>query len=140
MADATYVITRDAAVNPAEIVTLQIASGSTGWGVGTEAAWAECIAESLCVVQARDEEGALAGIGFLVGNSRHAQLVDVAIHPAAQRRGVGRRLVEELIEAARVKGIRYLGVIRDPATPWLQGFYRSVGFDDIDFAMSLPAR
>ena len=136
MSPDNFTITRNGIVDPKEIVTLQVESGSTSWGIGTANLWATCIEQSLSIATARDRKGILVGIGFLTGNFRHAQMADIAVHPQVQRKGIARCLVEELIAFARENEIRYVTCLRDPSRPWLQSFYKSVGFRDIDFAMS----
>jgi len=43
--------------------------------------WRQCIAQSFCIVTARDTiDEKLLGIGFLAGNSRHCQIVDLSVH------------------------------------------------------------
>lgn len=126
----------DTEITGAEIVSLQAACGSTGWGLGTEEMWNTCIRQALCVVGARDSDSKLVGLGFLIGNIRHAEPVDVTVDPSVQRQGIGRRIMQELLTFANDNEIQWVNLIRDPATPWLKEFYESMSFEDIDFAMA----
>jgi len=54
-----------------------------------------------------------------------AFLVDLMVHPAYQRRGLGLALVQHAIQALKADGIRCIEVLFDPA---LEEFYRSCGF------------
>jgi aminoglycoside 3-N-acetyltransferase I len=54
-------------------------------------------------------------------------IYDVAVHPAHQRKGVGRRLVTELRERAAVAGIRDLFVPADNDDRHALDFYRALG-------------
>ncbi|HQY90072.1 GNAT family N-acetyltransferase [Caldilinea sp.] len=55
----------------------------------------------------------------------HAFLLDTTVHPAWQRRGVGRELVQRATVAARRRGIDWLHVDYEPG---LDAFYRACGF------------
>ena len=70
--------------------------------------------------------GGLLGFCNLVGDGgRHAFLVDLAVDPAQQGRGIGARILDEAIRRCR----------QDPRTQWLhvdfeehlEGFYRAPG-------------
>lgn len=52
---------------------------------------------------------------------------DIAVLPAYQRRGVGRRLVEELWVQARTAGIREIFVLADNEDLHALDFYRALG-------------
>ena len=86
-----------------------------------------------CLILAHDDDGALAGSGFLheiapgVGEMKR-----LFVRPAAQGQGLGRRLVEARIDAARMLGWR--AVCADTArgnTPMLK-LYESLGFRPVD--------
>jgi len=103
---------------------------------GDEELWQRCLRESLCVVTARDRvSNQLLGVGFLVGNSRHASIVDLSVHSTVRKNGIGGRMVDELVSFAKNKGIRYFGLTYDKGSPWLKRFYERHGFQSIDFAM-----
>jgi len=55
-------------------------------------------------------EGRVAGLAGLLGEGEEAEVEPVVV--AAQRRsqGIGRLLVERVVEEARVRGVRFLGV------------------------------
>lgn len=109
---------------------------SVNWGIESEEMWLSCLEQSLCVVASRDVDEALIGIGFLAGNDRHAQLVDICVHPSAQRQGLGKQLVIELLAFARERQIRYVTLTWDEGKPWLEDLYASVGFTPINSSMS----
>jgi ribosomal protein S18 acetylase RimI-like enzyme len=128
----------DDSITPSEIMDLQKACGSTAWSLGDETMWQDCIKQSLCIVTARNERK-LVGVGFLVGNARHAELVDIVVDPEARGDRVGTRITEALIADAEKRGVRYLNLVRDPNQPWLKSYYESLGFAEINFAMEFPA-
>jgi GNAT superfamily N-acetyltransferase len=100
--------------------------------------WRKCIEQSLLVVGVREQETKqLVGVGMLVGNQRHAELVDGTVHPDFRRRGIGRVLLAQRIQFARDNNIRYVGLTYNEKSPWLKSYYASNGFKPIDFAMWL---
>jgi ribosomal-protein-alanine N-acetyltransferase len=76
---------------------------------------------------ARTRAGALGFAMMRFGDER-AHLILLAVEPAHQRRGVARRMIEWLLESARVAGITSIHVeLRANNVPAL-AFYRSLGF------------
>lgn len=133
MTDKDILIEREGAIEPREIMALRAA---VDWGVEDADVWSTCLRQSLCVVSARElATNDLIGVGFLVGNARHAQLVDMVVHPRFQRRGLARRLQQERIDFALANNIRYLSLTWDASKPWLRAFYESMGFRQVDNAM-----
>jgi GNAT superfamily N-acetyltransferase len=128
-------VSLDSNVTAAQVLTLMDGCGYTGWGRGTDDVWAACLRQALCVVSARDEDASLVGIGFLIGNLRHAEIVDLSVRPDVQRRGLGRRIVSTLVEYAADHDIRYLNLVAAPGRPWLMSWYTDQGFQRIGFAL-----
>ncbi len=58
---------------------------------------------------------------------RGARIIRIAVHPALQRRGLGRRLLQTLVEAAAAGGGDYIGASFG-ITPGLLAFWRQAGF------------
>lgn len=123
-------------VKPQEILKLRKACGSED---EQEEMWRQAITLSLCVVTARDSgtKNELIGVGFVVGNNRHAQLVDLTVHPDYRQHGIGAKLFDMRVKYCRDKEILYVGNTFDPKQPWLKEFYEKHGFVQIDFAMWL---
>ena len=68
----------------------------------------------------------IGGRGRYEGRERiHAFLLDTTVHPAWQRRGIGRELVRQATQAARERGMEWLHVDYEPH---LDAFYRGCGF------------
>jgi len=59
-----------------------------------------------------------------------AHLVLLAVRPAHRRLGIGRRLLEWLVESARVAGMASLHLELRAANEAARGFYRAMGFDE----------
>jgi ribosomal protein S18 acetylase RimI-like enzyme len=55
----------------------------------------------------------------------HAFLLDITVHPAWRRQGLGRELVLHAVDLARKRGIVWLHVDYEPQ---LESFYRGCGF------------
>lgn len=132
------VIETNAAVSAQEVVKLRTDSG---WEGNLEE-WQRCLTQNLATVSARDGHGTLIGIGFISGSIRHAQIVDLVVHPDHRQIGLGEKILEELIAYAKTEKIKYLGLTYDKNSAWLKEFYEEHGFQSIDFAMwykdSLP--
>lgn len=131
-----YVIAREPDVPGTEVRDLRASDSTDEIQIRTPQFWDTCVAQSLCVVTARERiADRLVGIGFLVGNFRHAELVDMTVHPDARRNGIGRELQQERLAFAKEHDITYVSLTWDTSKPWLQPFYLSNGFVPVDFAM-----
>lgn len=100
-----------------------------------EAVWEKCLKQNLINVSVRDEGGNAIGVGFLSGNLRHAELVDLTVHPDHRNKGVARSIIRLITKYSRDSSIKYFGVTYDKDYPWLKELYESEGFKQIDFAM-----
>lgn len=88
---------------------------------------AAAIASSLHCVIAKSQSGEIIGMVRAIGDGHiYVQVVDMAVHPAHQRRGVGKRMLRELIEwIDKDCGDVYTSLI---AMPGSEGMYRNEGF------------
>jgi len=59
-----------------------------------------------------------------------AHLVLLAVRPAQRRMGIGRHLVDWLVESARTAGIASLHLELRAGNEAARGFYRAMGFDE----------
>jgi [ribosomal protein S18]-alanine N-acetyltransferase len=76
------------------------------------------------------ERGRIAGFALMEFGEERAHLVLLAVRPAERRRGIGRLLVEWLVESARVAGIASLHLELRAGNAAARGFYRALGFDE----------
>jgi ribosomal-protein-alanine N-acetyltransferase len=76
------------------------------------------------------ERGRIAGFALMEFGEERAHLVLLAVRPAERRRGIGRLLVEWLVESARVAGIASLHLELRAGNEAARGFYRALGFDE----------
>jgi GNAT superfamily N-acetyltransferase len=80
---------------------------------------------SLSWVGAFDGETLVGFVHACWDGGAHAFLLDTVVHPAYQRRGIGRRLVQALVAEVTAAGCQWLHVDHEPH---LDGFYRDCGF------------
>jgi ribosomal-protein-alanine N-acetyltransferase len=98
--------------------------------------WRKCLDQSLFVAGVVESStNALVGLGRVVGDQRHAQLVDGTVHPNYRNLGIGEVILDELVDFTQREGIRYVGLTYDKKSPWLKAAYEKHGFESIDFAM-----
>lgn len=100
---------------------------SVGWSAyyGKPEALKAAFARSLCVLGAY-AEGRLVGLIRAVGDGVSIVFIqDVLVEPGFQRRGIGRRLVAELLR--RYRHVRQLHLMTDDL-PETVAFYKAVGF------------
>ena len=74
--------------------------------------------------------GRIAGFGLMEFGEERAHLVLLAVRPAQRRLGIGRRLLDWLVESARTAGIASLHLELRAGNEAAQGFYRAMGFDE----------
>jgi GNAT superfamily N-acetyltransferase len=128
------IIAEDKVITGEEIHKLR---SEANYGKTSPKEWDVAINQALLVVSARDTENdnKLIGVGFVVGNNRHAQLVDLVVHPDYRKQGIGGQIFDQRVEFCQKNKIRYVGLTYDTASPWLKEFYAGHGFREIDFAM-----
>jgi len=76
------------------------------------------------------EGGRVAGFGIMEFGDERAHLVLLAVRPTHRRMGIGRRLVDWLVESARTAGIASLHLELRAGNEAARGFYRAMGFDE----------
>ncbi|MCU1645412.1 MAG: family acetyltransferase [Nocardia sp.] len=108
---------------------------SVGWTVPESAKSEAALARSLFGVVALCDDKTI-GMGRVVGdNELYATIVDVVVAQQCQRRGVGRKIVERLVEWARGREIVHLGVVADDA---VVGYYTNLTFQPSGRYLRLP--
>jgi GNAT superfamily N-acetyltransferase len=83
------------------------------------------LAASLAYICAYAGDVTIGFVNLAWDGGVHAFLLDTTVHPAWQRRGIGRQLVVRAVDLARARGVHWLHVDFEPQ---LEGFYRSCGF------------
>jgi ribosomal protein S18 acetylase RimI-like enzyme len=72
----------------------------------------------------------LAGFAIMDFGDERAHLVLLAVHPGHRRRGVGRALVDWLLESARAAGMASIHLELRAANEAARRFYRALGFSE----------
>lgn len=99
---------------PPDAAELLALYGAVGWTAYTRDAEAlvAAVAGSHRVFTERDATGTLVGLARTLSDGRVVcYLQDVLVHPAAQRTGVGRRLLEQVLDS--YAGVRQLVLLTD---------------------------
>ncbi|MDI9570987.1 MAG: GNAT family N-acetyltransferase [Pseudomonadota bacterium] len=86
------------------------------------------VAGSHCFVLA-EEGGAIVGMGRAISDGfSDAYLQDVSVLPEFRKRGIGARIVRELLLRLRADGLQWVGLIARGET---RSFYRHLGFEEM---------
>ena len=101
--------------------------GGLGWGYRAQRI-AELIADPDTVTLVARDRGNLVGFAVMRFGDERAHLILLAIEPAHQRRGVARRMIEWLVDSARVAGMTSVHVELRAGNAAAFAFYRSLGF------------
>ena len=114
-------IKRNEVVTAKEIEDLR---ASVGWD-RFENKYDKILANSYAHFTVREASQLLAFVNVISDGIGDAFLVDLMVHPSAQRRGIGRALVDAAIAGLTCDGIRCIQVTFDSK---LESFYRECGF------------
>jgi ribosomal-protein-alanine N-acetyltransferase len=76
------------------------------------------------------DRGRIAGFAIMEFGEERAHLVLLAVRPTHRRAGIGRRLVDWLLESARAAGIASVHLELRAGNEAARGFYRAMGFDE----------
>lgn len=79
-----------------------------------------------------DESGEPVGYvgGFIAGDCLHVDEMDV--HPDHQRRGIGRQMMEAILQEGRARKLVFATLTTDRFAPFNAPFYASLGFEIIE--------
>jgi [ribosomal protein S18]-alanine N-acetyltransferase len=109
------------------VITLDRSSHLTPW---TEGNFRDALAAgNLCVVG--EQTGQLVAYAVLQMGAGEAELLTMAVLPAARRRGLGRQLLRELIARASVYRAAAIWLEVRVSNTAAIGLYRKAGFADI---------
>jgi GNAT superfamily N-acetyltransferase len=98
---------------------------AAAWTDHRAKAFGPVLERSLTWVTAWRSERLVGFVNVATDGGAHAFLLDTTVHPDAQRRGLGRRLVRVAAEEATRAGVEWLHVDFEEH---LADFYRSCGF------------
>jgi ribosomal-protein-alanine N-acetyltransferase len=100
-----------------------------GWSWGPERVARSIANKDTFTLLACDRDLVVA-FAIMYFGDEHAHLNLLAVRPSHQRLGIGRHMVEWLIESARVAGIATIHLELRAANYVARGFYRSLGFTE----------
>ncbi len=98
---------------------------AAAWGNGEPTDFRPILERSLVFICAYDAARLVGFVNLAWDGGVHAFVLDTTVHPEFQRRGIGKKLIEKAVEAARKRGIEWLHVDFEPH---LQDFYDKCGF------------
>jgi GNAT superfamily N-acetyltransferase len=98
---------------------------AAAWPDNVWSDFAPMLSHSLAYVCAYQQDRLIGFVNLAWDGSIHAFLLDTTVHPAFQRRGIGRELVLRAAQVAHECGIAWLHVDYEPH---LESFYRGCGF------------
>jgi ribosomal protein S18 acetylase RimI-like enzyme len=84
-----------------------------------------------------DQDGVPVAMGRTIGDGGwYFHIADIATDPAHQRQGLGRRVVQWLLDDIRSRAPEgaYVTLVGDPPG---QRLYRSLGFEDVDPSLGM---
>jgi len=124
------------AVHPGAVAGATALLEGQYWNVGCPASViAEAHAEADAWVAARDERGAIVGTARAISDgAKHAWIYGVAVADGWRGRGVGRRLMELLLDHPRLRRAQWVHLSTKDAA----GFYERFGFAPTDTVCKVP--
>lgn len=78
-----------------------------------------------------ESDGQVVGYIFARAAGGEAEILNLAVHPAHRRRGVGRRLLEEILTRVAKRGAALLFLEVRASNTVAQAFYREMGFKQV---------
>jgi [ribosomal protein S18]-alanine N-acetyltransferase len=78
-----------------------------------------------------DLQGQIVGHGIVSAGAGEAHLLNICIHPDFRCRGLGRLLMQQLLQEARELGARAMFLEVRPSNPGAIRLYQSLGFEQI---------
>ncbi len=104
---------------------------SAGWSLFSREQTMMVLTRSICTVTA-SENGQAVGMGRLTGDGIYLMITDVVVSPAFQKKGIGSKIINMLIEHARkelpVSGKCCIQLISEKGK---EPFYEKLGFETI---------
>lgn len=87
---------------------------------------------------AEDDNGCLAGFACARREGQALHLYEISVRQEVQGQGVGRRLLQQVADAARDAGLRELTLTTFANVPWNAPFYARFGFEVLDERLLSP--
>lgn len=102
--------------------------GQTGAGPADDAPYAEGLHAGRVLI-AEDDEGTPVGFLYLESLDDHPHIEEIAVHPRAQRQGLGAALLRACYALCRAQGAQVVSLSTFTHVPWNAPFYAREGFE-----------
>ena len=100
-----------------------------GWRYRTQSV-RQLIADGETVTLVARRADGVAGFGIMKFGDERAHLVLLAVCPPFRRRGVARRIIQWLVESAKIAGVASVHVELRAGNTDAHAFYRAIGFEE----------
>lgn len=110
---------------------LEIAEGDDREGV------AQFLARNPGLSRVATAGSATVGVALSGHDGRRGHIYHLAVDPAYQGRGLGKRLVDECLEGLRQTGVKRVIIMVADDNPRGRGFWRRSGWEDVSSAISM---
>ena len=98
-----------------------------GWKPRGESKWKEVLSKSSFVYSLYDGND-LIGFGRILEDSIMCMFYDIGVHPNYERRGIGTRIMQKLIDKVKYKGYASIGLFAWDKNPKNIQFYEKFGY------------
>ena len=99
-----------------------------GWKPRGQDKWREVLDKSSHVLTVWDGER-IIGMGRILEDGVMCMFYDIGVHPEYQKKGVGKKIMETLINKVKDKRYASIGLFAWDGNPVNEPFYESLGFE-----------
>ena len=98
--------------------------------------WQKIFEKSTYIVTAYNQ-GVLVGFGRIMEDGVMCMFYDICVHPDYQKKGIGTKIMQMLIDKVKDKGYVSIGLFTWEENPENVAFYESFGFEKVKTGMEL---
>lgn|SRR3989338_1820687 len=109
---------------------------AVGWKARGATKWREVLLKSSHVYSLWNHNR-LVGFGRLVEDGITCMFYDIVVEPHNQGRGLGTKILNQLINQVKDKRYTSIGLFVDPKNPTVASFYKKAGFSATSHGMQL---
>ena len=118
-----------------DIKKLTILCKAVGWDRNIKK-WNKILARSSFVCSAWDNDK-MVGFARILEDGTMCMFYDVCVLPEYQRKGIGKKIMQKLIDKVKDKGYVSIGLFAWEENPNNFFFYEKLGFEKVDTGMEL---